>query len=183
MLFSDNTKTSLASWSLKRVTQRFENATDIIENFSPVNDLQSDHGNPWRPLCILWSSFIHWTVNVNKLFPSLRWYLYCLRSDRWYSPIPGSILLSAMLFNSSMIVHLCDLVTCCAALMCSHRVGPEYHIYHADEQIPLLAILLNLPLWRTQETPFQSTSYVKTVDAIRVSSRNSDYVLTSRSKD
>jgi hypothetical protein len=40
-----------------------------------------------------------------------------------------------------------------------------------------------LRLWRTQETPFQSTSYVKTVDAIRVSSESSDYVITSRSKD
>jgi hypothetical protein len=62
-------------------------------------------------------------------------------------------------------------------------VGPEYHIFHADEQIPLLAILLYLPLWRTQEIPFQSTSYVKTVDAIRVSSESSDYVLTSWFKD
>jgi hypothetical protein len=82
-----------------------------------------------------------------------------------------------------MIVHLRDLVTCCATLMCSYRVGPEYHICQVDEQIPLLAILLYLPRWRTQETPFQSTSYVKTVDAIRVSSESSDYVLTSRSKD
>jgi hypothetical protein len=67
-----------------------------------------------------------------------------------------------------MIVHLRDLVTCCTTLMCTHRVGLEYYICHADEQIPLLAILLYLPLWRTQETHFQSTSYVKTVDAIRV---------------
>jgi hypothetical protein len=88
-----------------------------------------------------------------------------------------------MLFNSSMIVHLCDLVTCCAALMCSHWVGPEYHICQVDEQIPLLAILLYLPLWRTQGIPFQSTIYVKTIDAIRVSSESSDNVLTSRSKD
>jgi hypothetical protein len=100
-----------------------------------------------------------------------------------YSPISGSILLPAMLFNSSMIVHLRDLVTCCAALMYSHRVGPKFHICHVDEQILLLAILLNLPLWRTQEKPFQSTSYVNTVDAIRVSSKSSDYVLTSWCKD
>jgi hypothetical protein len=82
-----------------------------------------------------------------------------------------------------MTFHLRDLVICCAALMCSHRVGLEYHICQVDEQIPLLAILLYLPLWRTQETPFQSTSYVKMVDAIRVCSESSDYVLTSRSKD
>jgi hypothetical protein len=88
-----------------------------------------------------------------------------------------------MLFNSSVIVHLCDLVTCYAALMYSHWVGPEYHICHTDEQILLLAILLYLPLWRTQETPFQSTCYVMTVDEIRVSSGNIDYVLTSRYKD
>jgi hypothetical protein len=88
-----------------------------------------------------------------------------------------------MLFNSSMIVHLRDLVTCCIALMYSHWVGPEYHICQVDEQIPLLAILHYLPLWRTQYTPFQSTCYVMTVDAIRVSSKSSDYVLTSRSKD
>jgi hypothetical protein len=108
-VFPDNTKTSLASWSLKRVTQRFENATDITENSSLVNDLQSDHENLWRPLCILRSSFSHWTVNVNQLFPLFHWYEYCLRSDHWYSPIPGSILLPAMLFNSFMIVHLCDI--------------------------------------------------------------------------
>jgi hypothetical protein len=95
----------------------------------------------------------------------------------------GSILLPTMLFHSSMIVHRRDLVTCCAALMCSHRVGTEYHIFQVDEKISLLAKLLYLPLWRTQETPFQSTSYVKTVDAIRVSSESSDYVLTSRSKN
>jgi hypothetical protein len=80
-----------------------------------------------------------------------------------------------------MIAHLRDLVTCYAALMFSHRVGPEYHICHVDEQIPLLAVLLNLPLWGTQETPFQSTSYVKTVYAIRLSSKSSDYVITSQS--
>jgi hypothetical protein len=34
--------------------------------------------------------------------------------------------------------RISDLVTCYAALMYSHRVGPEYHICHADEQIPLL---------------------------------------------
>jgi hypothetical protein len=101
----------------------------------------------------------------------------------WYSPIPGSILLPTILFNSSMIVHLHNLVTCCTTLMYSHRVGPEYHICQVDEQIPLLAILLNLPLWRTQCTPFQSTCYVMTVNAIRVSSEISDYVLTSWSKD
>jgi hypothetical protein len=74
----------------------------------------------------------------------------------WYSPIPGSILLSANVVYSSVIVHLRDLVTCCTTLMCSHRVGPEYHICHADEQIPLLVTLLYAPLRRTQETPFQS---------------------------
>jgi hypothetical protein len=38
------------------------------------------------------------------------------------------------------------------------------------------------PLENPRET-FQSTSYMNTVDAIRVSSKSSDYVLTSRSKD
>jgi hypothetical protein len=68
------TKMSQASWPLKHVTRWFENTTVITENSSPVNDLQSDHGNPWRPLCILWRSFSRWTINVNKLFPLLRWY-------------------------------------------------------------------------------------------------------------
>jgi hypothetical protein len=76
-----------------------------------------------------------------------------------------------MLFSSSVIVHLHDLVTCCAALMYSHQVGPKYHFRNADEQILLLIMLLYLPLWRTRETPFQSPSYMMTVDAIRVSSR------------
>jgi hypothetical protein len=37
-----------------------------------------------------------------------------------------------------MIFHLRDQVTYCAALMYSHRLGPEYHICQADEQNPLL---------------------------------------------
>jgi hypothetical protein len=48
-----------------------------------------------------------------------------------------------------MIIHLRDLVTCCAALMYSHRVGPEYHIRHADEQILLL-------VYMPQPTPLEN---------------------------
>jgi hypothetical protein len=56
-----------------------------------------------------------------------------------------------------MKIHLCDLVTCCAALMYSHRVGPEYHIHHADEQIPLLVYSPQPTHLETQETPFLVT--------------------------
>jgi hypothetical protein len=56
----------------------------------------------------------------------------------------------------TMIIHLCDLVTCCAALMCSHRVGPEYHIRHEDEQIPLFVYTPQPTPLETQETPFRS---------------------------
>jgi hypothetical protein len=54
---------------------------------------------------------------------------------------------------------------------------------HADEKIPLL---MHSPLptsLETQETPFQSPSYVTTVDAIKASSGSSDYDMISRSKD
>jgi hypothetical protein len=139
--------------------------------------------NPWKPLCILWSSFSRWPIRVNKPFPLICWYYHCLRSNRCYSPIPSSILLPANDVYSSVIFHLHDLVTCYVALMYSHWVGPEYHIYHADEQILLLVICLNLPLLSTQETPFWSPSYMMMVDAIRVFFGNSDYVITSWSKD
>jgi hypothetical protein len=58
--------------------------------------------------------------------------------------------------------------------MYSHRVGPEYHICHADEQIPLLVYTPQPTPLETQETPFQSPCYGVTIDAIKASSRNSD---------
>jgi hypothetical protein len=48
-----------------------------------------------------------------------------------------------------MIIHLRDLVTCCTSLMYSHQVGLEYHIHHADEQIPLL-------VYTPQPTPLEN---------------------------
>jgi hypothetical protein len=46
---------------------------------------------------------------------------------------------------------------------------------HADEKIPLLVHTpIPTPL-ETQETSFQSTSYVMTVDAIKASFGSSDY--------
>jgi hypothetical protein len=73
-----------------------------------------------------------------------------------------------------MIIHLRDIVTCCAALMYSHRVGQEYYIRHADEQIPLLVYTPQPTPLETQETPFWSPCYSVTVDVIKASSENSD---------
>jgi hypothetical protein len=73
-----------------------------------------------------------------------------------------------------MIIHLHDLVTCCAALMYSHRVGLEYHIRHTDEQISLLVYTPQATSLETQETPFRSPCYGVTVDAIKASTGNSD---------
>jgi hypothetical protein len=61
------------------------------------------------------------------------------------------------LFTRPMVIHLRDLVTYCAALMHSHRVGPEYHICHVDEQIPLLVYTPQPTPLETQETPFSVT--------------------------
>jgi hypothetical protein len=58
--------------------------------------------------------------------------------------------------------------------MYSHRVGHEYHIRHADEQIPLLVYMPQPTHLETQETPFRSPCYSVTVDAIKASSENSD---------
>jgi hypothetical protein len=58
--------------------------------------------------------------------------------------------------------------------MYSHQVGLEYHIRHADEQIPLLIYTPQPTLLETQETPFRSPCYGVTVDAIKASSRSSD---------
>jgi hypothetical protein len=58
--------------------------------------------------------------------------------------------------------------------MYSHRVGPEYHILHADEQIPLLVYTTQPTPLETQETPFRSPCYGVTVDAIKASSENSN---------
>jgi hypothetical protein len=58
--------------------------------------------------------------------------------------------------------------------MQSHRVGQEYHIRHADEQIQLLVYMPKPTPLETQETPFRSHCYGGTVDAIKASSRSSD---------
>jgi hypothetical protein len=52
--------------------------------------------------------------------------------------------------------------------------GPEDHICHADEQIPLLLYTPQPTPLETQETPLQSPCYGATIDAIKASSRNSD---------
>jgi hypothetical protein len=56
--------------------------------------------------------------------------------------------------------------------MCSHRVGPEYHIRHVDEKIPLLVYTPQPTPLEIQETPFRSPCYGVTVDAIKASSGN-----------
>jgi hypothetical protein len=58
--------------------------------------------------------------------------------------------------------------------MYSHQVGPEYHIRHADEQIPLLLYMPQPTPLETQETPFRSPCYGVTVDAIKTFFGDSD---------
>jgi hypothetical protein len=58
--------------------------------------------------------------------------------------------------------------------MYSHRVGPEYHSHHTDEQIWLLVYMPQPTPLETQDTPFWSPCYGVTVDAIKASSINSD---------
>jgi hypothetical protein len=58
--------------------------------------------------------------------------------------------------------------------MYSHRLGPEYHIRHADEQIPQLVYMPQPTSLETQETPFWSPCYGVTVDAVKASSKKSD---------
>jgi hypothetical protein len=60
--------------------------------------------------------------------------------------------------------------------MYSHRVGLEYHIRQADEKIPLLVYTPQPTPLETQETSFWSPCYGVTVDAIKASSRSSDYI-------
>jgi hypothetical protein len=55
--------------------------------------------------------------------------------------------------------------------MYSHRVGLEYHICHADEEIPLLVYTSQPNPLETQETPIRSPCYGVTVDAIKASSK------------
>jgi hypothetical protein len=52
-----------------------------------------------------------------------------------------------------VIIHLRDLVTCCTALMYSHQMGPEYHIFHTDEEILLL-------IYTPQPTPVESKRHL-----------------------
>jgi hypothetical protein len=79
---------------------------------------------------------------------------------------------------------LYDLVTCLQARICNcHRVGPEYLSVTWMDKSRSWCTRLNLLLWHTQETPFQSPSYVMMVDAIKAASRCSDYVVTSWSKE
>jgi hypothetical protein len=58
--------------------------------------------------------------------------------------------------------------------MYSHQVGPEYHICHADEQIPLLVYTPQPTPLETQEIPFRSPCCGVMVDAIKAFSENSD---------
>jgi hypothetical protein len=65
-------------------------------------------------------------------------------------------------FGGDVVYLSCDnpspcLVTWCATLMYSHRVGLEYHIRHVDEQIPLLVYMPQPTPLETQETPFSIT--------------------------
>jgi hypothetical protein len=53
-------------------------------------------------------------------------------------------------------------------------LGPEYHIHHTDEQIPLLIYMPQPTPLETQETPFWSPYYGVMVDAIKAFSRSSD---------
>jgi hypothetical protein len=63
------------------------------------------------------------------------------------------------------------------------QVGPEYLSFTWMDISRSWCTCLNLVLWHTQETPFQSPSYMMTVDAIKGASRCSDYIVTSWSKE
>jgi hypothetical protein len=58
--------------------------------------------------------------------------------------------------------------------MYSHQVGLEYHIRHANEQIPLFVYTPQPTPLETQETPFRSPCYGVMIDVIKASSGNSD---------
>jgi hypothetical protein len=135
-------------------------------------------GKPCWSLCIRRNSSL--TRKRGILFPLSDETRSCSRLDHRYSPYRLFNLVWQVFQLVSWHCILRDLVTCLQARICNcHRVGPEYlsvtWIYKSRSWFTLLCILL----WHTQETPFQSPSYVMMVDATKAASRCSDYVVTS----
>jgi hypothetical protein len=86
----------------------------------------------------------------------------CPRLDHQYPHITFTLVWQVFQLVSWHCI-LYDLVTCLQARICNcHRVGPEYlAITWMDKSLSLFT-LLYLLLWHTQETTFQSPSYVVT---------------------
>jgi hypothetical protein len=96
--------------------------------------------------------------------------------------IPSSISLPTFPFACSHDIPSPCLVTCCNIgwiSLSGRRVSSVTRMRKSHSRWTLL----NLFVWHTQETSFQSPSYVMTVDAIKAASRCSDYVVTSWSKE
>jgi hypothetical protein len=82
-------------------------------------------GDPWWPLCILRSSFSHWTVNIDVPFPLFNWYKHSPRSDRWYHHTSFNLVTDYRYWTHTVIFHSHDLVTCCAASDVISPNGPR----------------------------------------------------------
>ena len=128
----------------------------------------------------LTSSFEPLALSPN---PFVTRYFVCPRFDRRYH-IPSSSLLPKNIFTRPVILQPRDLVTRLRKLYdVISPSGPKVPIRHPDGQIPLWSILLNIFLWNTQYAPLWLPCYGVTVDTIKASSGDSNYIWSLRSKD
>jgi hypothetical protein len=181
MVFLDITKMSQASWSLKRVTRRFENTIDITENSSPVNDLQSDRGNLWRPLSKVFQSL------NRKCQRAIPFSLLIVVLPKIWSSVFANIWFDLITGNVVQLVH--DNIS----LWPSHMLRSDDMFSLSGPRVSYLSCrranltLGYAPLPTPSKKPkrhilSQPVTWWWLIQ-LDFSSRNSDYALTSRSKD
>ena len=111
-------------------------------------------------------------------------YFVCPRFDRRY-PIPSSSLLLTNIFTHPVILKQGDLVTRLQTLWCNITEWARVSICHSDGQILSWSISDSSTylLWNTQYAPLWLPYYSVTVDTLKASSEDSNYIWSLRSKD
>ena len=140
----------------------------------------------WGPVTILdgpcASSFEPLTLSHD---PFVTRYFVCPRFDRRY-PIPSSSSLLTNIFTRPVILQPRDLVTWLRNLYdVISPSGPRVPIRHSDGQIPFWSISYSSTylLQNTQYALLWLPYYGVTVDTLKASSGDSDYIWSLRSKD
>jgi hypothetical protein len=169
------------SYTLKCDTLRVKEYPDMID--TPLRSMiNRGSGKPCCSLCIPRNSSLIPSTQYSIPFVSSYYILSKVRS-------PISPYRCSPLSYPHIVIHPC-LTSLSTHFMTLHTPwpshmlassymqlslsGPRVSICHMDGKSRSWFTLLYLLLWHTQETPFQSLSYVMTVDAIKSASRRSD---------